>query len=80
LRCSELAESDTGREVAFDDPTTGGTVTGKLWQVNPTAGGATVVLYISRPSDKAGVDIDITEHHVSGSHEIDMSDADTAPR
>ncbi|MFT7022417.1 MAG: hypothetical protein ACJA07_001501 [Rhodococcus sp. (in: high G+C Gram-positive bacteria)] len=55
-------------------------MTGKLWQVNPTAGGATVVLYISRPSDKAGVDIDITEHHVSGSHEIDMSDADTAPR
>ncbi|WP_187298454.1 hypothetical protein [Rhodococcus sp. BS-15] len=55
-------------------------MTGKLWQVNHTAGGSSVALYISHPSDKAGVDIDITEHHVSGSHEVDVSDADTAVR
>ncbi len=80
MKCSELAESDRGRQVAFDDPATGAAVTGKLWQVNHTAGGSSVALYISHPSDKAGVDIDITEHHVSGSHEVDVSDADTAVR
>lgn len=80
LKCSELAESNRGRDVTFGDPTTGEAVTGKLWQLNPATGASTVVIYISRPSDQAGVDIDITEHHVSGSHEIDMSDADTALR
>nr|WP_296774147.1 hypothetical protein [Rhodococcus sp. (in: high G+C Gram-positive bacteria)] len=80
MRCSELTESHTTHAVAFDDAASGEAVAGNLWKIVPSADGSTVVLYISRPSKRAGVDFDVTEHELSASDEIEMSATLSVPR